>query len=217
MPGRIKVLIVDDSALMRKLLTEVLRRDPGIEVVGAASDPLVARDLIKQTSPDVITLDVEMPRMDGLTFLRNLMRLRPMPVVMIRVAPAICSILSPLDDTCWVCRRSDSSSNMILRLLAPIRTMSSTNRDSTSRSTPTRPASAELPLTWVRVCLNSACSSVSCWRSRVNVVSRRDIASVRMLRARPRSEIVAASAASIFAVSAPLSVMPAGSAGCRGY
>ena len=79
----IKVLIIDDSSLMRKLLTEILRRDPEIEVVGAASDPIFARDLIKQRNPDVLTLDVEMPRMDGLTFLRNLMRLRPMPVVMV--------------------------------------------------------------------------------------------------------------------------------------
>lgn len=79
----IKVVIVDDSALMRKLLTEILSGDPELEVVGTAGDPFVARDLIKQTSPDVLTLDVEMPRMDGLTFLRNLMRLRPTPVVMI--------------------------------------------------------------------------------------------------------------------------------------
>ncbi|HET7506618.1 MAG TPA: chemotaxis response regulator protein-glutamate methylesterase [Kofleriaceae bacterium] len=79
----IRVLVIDDSALMRKLLVEVLRRDPAIEVVGTANDPFIARDLIKQTSPDVLTLDVEMPRMDGLTFLGNLMRLRPMPVVMI--------------------------------------------------------------------------------------------------------------------------------------
>jgi len=79
----IKVLIVDDSALMRKLLTEIIGADPAFEVVGAAADPLIARDMIKATSPDVLTLDVEMPRMDGLTFLRNLMRLRPMPVVMV--------------------------------------------------------------------------------------------------------------------------------------
>jgi len=80
---RIKVLIVDDSALMRKLLAELFAGDPELEVVGAAGDPFAARELIKQTSPDVLTLDVEMPRMDGLTFLRNLMKLRPMPVVMI--------------------------------------------------------------------------------------------------------------------------------------
>ncbi len=79
----IKVLIVDDSALVRKLLTEMLSKDRGLEVVGAASDPYAAREKIKQLNPDVITLDVEMPRMDGLTFLENLMRLRPMPVVMV--------------------------------------------------------------------------------------------------------------------------------------
>ncbi|NEX20639.1 chemotaxis response regulator protein-glutamate methylesterase [Thiorhodococcus mannitoliphagus] len=79
----IRVLIVDDSALVRKLLTEILGQAKGIEVVGAAPDPYVARDKIKALDPDVLTLDVEMPRMDGLTFLRNLMRLRPMPVVMV--------------------------------------------------------------------------------------------------------------------------------------
>jgi two-component system chemotaxis response regulator CheB len=80
---KIKALIVDDSALIRTLLTQILSETPDIEVVGTASDPYVARDKIKQLNPDVLTLDVEMPRMDGLTFLRNLMRLRPMPVVML--------------------------------------------------------------------------------------------------------------------------------------
>lgn len=80
---RIRVLIVDDSALVRSLLTDILRTDPGIEVVGAASDAHVARDKIKLLNPDVLTLDVEMPKMDGITFLKNLMRLRPMPVVMV--------------------------------------------------------------------------------------------------------------------------------------
>ncbi|MGL4408519.1 MAG: protein-glutamate methylesterase/protein-glutamine glutaminase [Zoogloea sp.] len=79
----IKVLIVDDSALMRALLREILNGAPDIEVVGAAPDPLAARDMIKTLNPDVITLDVEMPKMDGLEFLRRIMRLRPMPVVMI--------------------------------------------------------------------------------------------------------------------------------------
>ncbi|MDH5517292.1 MAG: chemotaxis response regulator protein-glutamate methylesterase [Gammaproteobacteria bacterium] len=81
--SKIKVLIVDDAALMRKLLTEILSSSPKIEVVGTAADPFIARDKIKQLNPDVITLDVEMPRMDGVTFLKNLMRLRPIPVVMI--------------------------------------------------------------------------------------------------------------------------------------
>ena len=79
----IKVLIVDDSALVRQLLTEILDSAPDLEVVGAAVDPYAAREKIKKLNPDVLTLDVEMPRMDGITFLGNLMRLRPMPVVMI--------------------------------------------------------------------------------------------------------------------------------------
>jgi two-component system chemotaxis response regulator CheB len=79
----IRVLVVDDSALVRKLLTEILDSDPGIEVVGNAVDPYDAREKIKALSPHVLTLDVEMPKMDGLTFLRNLMRLHPLPVVMI--------------------------------------------------------------------------------------------------------------------------------------
>lgn len=80
---RTRVLIVDDSALVRRILTEVLSADPALEVVGAAGDAYVAREKIKQLNPDVLTLDVEMPKMDGVTFLRNLMRLRPMPVVMV--------------------------------------------------------------------------------------------------------------------------------------
>jgi two-component system, chemotaxis family, protein-glutamate methylesterase/glutaminase len=81
--GKINVLIVDDSALVRRLLTELLNSDPEIEVIGTAIDPFQAREKIKQLKPDVLTLDVEMPRMDGVTFLKNLMRLHPMPVVMI--------------------------------------------------------------------------------------------------------------------------------------
>jgi len=83
MRKKIQVLVVDDSALIRKLLPEILQQDPDIEVVGTANDPLMARDRIKELNPDVLTLDVEMPKMDGVTFLRNLMRLRPMPVVMV--------------------------------------------------------------------------------------------------------------------------------------
>lgn len=81
--NKIKVLIVDDSALVRRMLQDILGGAPDLEVVGTAGDPLIARDKIKRLNPDVITLDVEMPRMDGLTFLANLMRLRPTPVVMI--------------------------------------------------------------------------------------------------------------------------------------
>lgn len=80
---KIRVLIVDDSALVRKLLTEILSTDTSIEVVGTASDPYIAREKIKELHPDVLTLDVEMPRMDGITFLGNLMRLHPLPVVMV--------------------------------------------------------------------------------------------------------------------------------------
>ncbi|MCF6218925.1 MAG: chemotaxis response regulator protein-glutamate methylesterase [Gammaproteobacteria bacterium] len=81
--NKIKVLIVDDSALVRQILSEILNADPGVEVIGTAGDPLIAREKIKALNPDVITLDIEMPKMDGITFLRNLMRLRPMPVLMI--------------------------------------------------------------------------------------------------------------------------------------
>ena len=80
---KIKVLIVDDSALIRSVMSEIISSQPDMEVVGVAPDPLVARELIKQTNPDVLTLDVEMPKMDGLDFLEKLMRLRPMPVLMV--------------------------------------------------------------------------------------------------------------------------------------
>ena len=80
---KIRVIVVDDSALVRSLLTEIINRQADMECVGAANDPLIAREMIRELNPDVITLDVEMPRMDGLDFLGRLMRLRPMPVVMI--------------------------------------------------------------------------------------------------------------------------------------
>ena len=80
---RIRVLVIDDSALVRRILCDVLSGDPAIEVVGTAGDAHIAREKIKKFNPDVLTLDVEMPKMDGLTFLANLMRLRPMPVVMV--------------------------------------------------------------------------------------------------------------------------------------
>ena len=79
----VRVLIVDDSAVIRQLLSMLLSSDPEIEVVGTASDPYIARDRIKALNPDVVTLDVEMPNMDGVTFLRKIMTLRPMPVIMI--------------------------------------------------------------------------------------------------------------------------------------
>lgn len=78
-----KVLVIDDSALIRSLLTEMINQQKDLEVVGAAPDPLIAREMIKQLNPDVLTLDVEMPKMDGLDFLEKLMRLRPMPVLMV--------------------------------------------------------------------------------------------------------------------------------------
>jgi two-component system chemotaxis response regulator CheB len=81
--NKIRVLIVDDSASMRQLMTRILSSDPEIEVVGSAADPYIARDKIKSLEPDVLTLDIEMPRMDGLTFLEKLMRGHPMPVVMV--------------------------------------------------------------------------------------------------------------------------------------
>ena len=78
-----RVLIIDDSAIVRRMLSNALQHEPDIEVVGLASDPFVARDLILQHKPDVLTLDIEMPRMDGLTFLRQLMVHRPLPVIIV--------------------------------------------------------------------------------------------------------------------------------------
>ena len=80
---KISVVVVDDSALVRSMLTEIINRQADMECIGAAADPFVAREMIRNLNPDVITLDVEMPRMDGLDFLSKLMRLRPMPVVMV--------------------------------------------------------------------------------------------------------------------------------------
>ena len=81
--AKIRVLTIDDSALMRQVLAELLSKDPSIEVIGSAPDPYVAREKIKALNPDVLTLDVEMPKMDGLTFLEKLMRGRPTPVIMV--------------------------------------------------------------------------------------------------------------------------------------
>ena len=80
---KIRVVVVDDSALVRSLLAEIINRQRDMECVGAANDPLIAREMIRELNPDVITLDIEMPKMDGIEFLGRLMRLRPMPVVMI--------------------------------------------------------------------------------------------------------------------------------------
>lgn len=83
MNKNIRVLVVDDSAVVRKVLTEELSRERGIEVIGTAPDPYVARDKIVQLKPDVVTLDIEMPRMDGLTFLKKLMKHYPLPVIVV--------------------------------------------------------------------------------------------------------------------------------------
>ena len=80
---KIRVVVVDDSALVRSLLAEIINKQADMQCIGAANDPLVAREMIRELDPDVITLDIEMPKMDGLEFLGRLMRLRPMPVVMI--------------------------------------------------------------------------------------------------------------------------------------
>src|SRR6478672_11312927 len=81
--SKIRVLIVDDSAIVRKILSEALAPERDLEVVGTAPDPYVARDKILALDPDVLTLDIEMPRMDGLTFLKKLMHFHPMPVIVI--------------------------------------------------------------------------------------------------------------------------------------
>lgn len=82
MEKKIRVLIVDDSAVVRQTLAEVLASDPEIEIMGTAADPLIAAERMKEEIPDVITLDVEMPRMDGLTFMQKIMTQHPIPVVM---------------------------------------------------------------------------------------------------------------------------------------
>ena len=91
-----RVLIVDDSAIVRKMLADALRGEPDIEVIGGAADPYIARDMIVQHRPTLVTLDIEMPRMDGLTFLRKLMQHHPLPVIIIslrrNVSPSILGI-----------------------------------------------------------------------------------------------------------------------------
>ncbi len=89
--NKTRVLVVDDSAIVRRVLTDMLSNQPDIEVVGTAPDPYVARDRILELKPHVLTLDIEMPRMDGLSFLKRLMRYRPLPVIVISsIAPSGC-------------------------------------------------------------------------------------------------------------------------------
>jgi two-component system, chemotaxis family, protein-glutamate methylesterase/glutaminase len=83
MSHKTRVLVIDDSALVRSLLSEIINRQSDMCCLGSAADPLVAREMIRELNPDVLTLDIEMPRMDGIDFLERLMRLRPMPVVMV--------------------------------------------------------------------------------------------------------------------------------------
>src|ERR1700761_7207653 len=91
--GKIKVLVIDDSAIVRKILSETIAMESDMEVVGTAPDPYIARDKILALKPDVLTLDIEMPRMDGLTFLKKVMQYHPMPVIIISsLGQASCQI-----------------------------------------------------------------------------------------------------------------------------
>jgi two-component system chemotaxis response regulator CheB len=104
----IRVLIVDDSALIRQMLTEILIKDPEIKVVGTAPNALIARERIKALSPDVITLDIELPHMDGLSFLEKLMALHPLPVIMVstlgRQSPTLALRAMELGAVDWVAK-----------------------------------------------------------------------------------------------------------------
>ena len=95
--NQVRVLIVDDSPTMRAILKSHLRRDPEITVVGEAGDPYEAREAIKALSPDVVTLDINMPRMDGLEFLEKIMRLRPTPVVIVTYETTESAMRAALD------------------------------------------------------------------------------------------------------------------------
>ena len=135
MPGRIKVLVVDDSALVRNILSQGLGQYPDIEIVGAAANPYIARDMILKFRPDVLTLDVEMPRMDGVEFLRKLMPQYPLPVVMVSAltekgkkitlqaleAGAIDFVTKPSVDVAW------GLSGMIADLHTKVKTASRAN------------------------------------------------------------------------------------------
>ena len=116
---RIRVLIVDDSAVVRQTLSEVLSTDPEIEVIGTAADPFVAAERMREQTPDVITLDIEMPRMDGLTFLQKIMSQRPIPVV-------ICSSLAEEGTNLYALECNASSISLPMAWMrSPIRLRSS--------------------------------------------------------------------------------------------
>lgn len=147
----VRVLIVDDSALVRKALTDGLSADPDIEVVGTAIDPYVARDKILQLKPDVLTLDIEMPRMDGLTFLKVLMRHHPMPVIVMSSLTTIGShhALEALNagavDVIAKPGRSDAVGDATSKLAERIKAAARTRIRTTSRPPPSRAARAAAP------------------------------------------------------------------------
>jgi two-component system chemotaxis response regulator CheB len=140
-----RVLIIDDSAVVREMLREILADDPELQVVGTAPDPFVARELIKALNPDVLTLDIEMPRMDGLDFLGRLMRLRPMPVVMVssHVQPGATMTIRALEmGAVDVVGKPSAGSNKSLLDLGPeiIEKVKAAARVSFERFAPARPA-----------------------------------------------------------------------------
>lgn len=147
---KIKVLIVDDSAIVRSIFTSELGRDPAIEVVGAAPDPYVARDKIVQLEPDVVLLDIEMPRMDGLTFLRKLMRYHPLPVIIVSsLTPkggqmALEAIEAGAVEVMCKPGSAYSVADMSLALMDKIKAAAEVNVKTLKRS-PTQPARPEQP------------------------------------------------------------------------
>ncbi|HVY91732.1 MAG TPA: chemotaxis response regulator protein-glutamate methylesterase, partial [Bryobacteraceae bacterium] len=153
--AKTRVLIVDDSALVRRILSESLTGHPDIEVVGTAADPYIARDLIVELQPDVLTLDIEMPRMDGLTFLRKLMQYRPMPVIVISsLAQASCAAaMTALEEGAVEALAKPSGPNSVgdLRKTLADRVRSAARaRVRVGRPGPARQAAVSLPLATFR-------------------------------------------------------------------
>ncbi len=150
-PRRIRVLIVDDSALVRQALTRILSRDPDIEVVGTAADPYVARDKMVQLNPDVLTLDVEMPRMDGITFLKRLMVHRPTPVVILSgitasgTRTAIEALAAGAVEVLEKPGPSFGLSEMAPRLVAAVKAAAATRSVAFAARRPRPPSQYELP------------------------------------------------------------------------